>query len=73
MATLFFTGSIFGSGEMSIAGEGTQIDIEAAEFLQFENTSIGSSSTATISVSNAGSGSMTDQRIRVQRQPIFSR
>ena len=58
MATLFFTGSIFGSGEMSIAGEGTQIDIEAAEFLQFENTSIGSSSTATISVSNAGSGSM---------------
>ena len=58
-AQLIFSGSIFGSGELFISGEGTQIDITVDNgFVQFENTAIGSSSTAELTISNIGSGTM---------------
>ncbi|MBM55104.1 MAG: hypothetical protein CMB32_00930 [Euryarchaeota archaeon] len=58
-AQLIFSGSIFGSGELFISGEGTQIDITVDNgFVQFENTAIGSSSTAVLTISNIGSGTM---------------
>ncbi|MDA0945592.1 MAG: choice-of-anchor D domain-containing protein [Bacteroidetes bacterium] len=56
---LFFAGSIFGSGSLIVSGEGTQIDIETnSDFLQFDATAIGTFSTATLTITNAGSGSM---------------
>ena len=56
---VFFAGSIFGSGSLLASGEGTQIDIEAnSDFLQFDATAIGSFSTSTLTITNAGSGSM---------------
>ena len=56
---LFFAGSIFGSGSLGISGEGTQIDIETnIDFVQFQNTAIGSSSTESLTITNAGSGTM---------------
>ena len=56
---LFFAGSIFGSGSLPVSGEGTQIDIETdSDFLQFDATAIGTFSTATLTITNAGSGSM---------------
>lgn len=56
---LIFAGSIFGSGSLDITGEGTQIDIETnASFVQFANTAIGSASSADLTITNAGSGTM---------------
>ena len=54
-----FCGFIFGSGSLPVSGEGTQIDIETdSDFLQFDATAIGTFSTATLTITNAGSGSM---------------
>ena len=58
-AEILFAGSIFGSGALGIEGEGTQIDIETdISFVQFPNTAIGSTSSETLVISNAGSGTM---------------
>ena len=56
---LLFAGSIFGSGELNISGEGTQIDIlTSSNFVQFDNTAIGSTAESSIEISNVGSGTM---------------